>query len=225
MTAVRPPPLALSSFWRPARRPRLVLDAASVRDWTGRERWPADRRVAVHADPWSLGIRRVRRAIGEGGAREPGLPDALGQLDRLTRAADGRHELASLTFAEGADFLGFATLGRRLLVERERVAYELDLMYLWVTPARRGEGLGAALAAAVGITAREDYRALAHAAQRPLPVSTRLFADFLSARGAAVGRRVMRALTEAGLRFVSETSGVDVTLRLAPPRLVDEAAA
>jgi GNAT superfamily N-acetyltransferase len=215
---------ALSTFWRPSRRSPLLLDAAAIRDWTGQQNWPAGRRVAVHADPWELGIRQVRRAIAEAGA-EPRLPNPLDQLDRLSRAADGRHERASLTLAEDGEFLGFATLGRRLRGERERIAYELDLMYLWVVPRRRGEGLGAALAAAVGVTAHEDYRALAEGTRRPLAVATLLFADFVTPRGASVGRRTVRALTEGGLGFVAEAACVDVTLRLAPPRLVEEAAA
>jgi GNAT superfamily N-acetyltransferase len=216
--------LALSTFWRAARRPPLLLDAAAIHDWTGRDRWPAGRQVAVHADPWSLGIRQVRRVLAEQGG-EPRLPHPLDQLERLTRLPDGSHERASLTLAEGDEFLGFATLARRLLAESDRVAYELDLMYLWIVPERRGEGLGSALAAAVGVTAREDYRAVARGAAGPLAVSTLLFADFLTPRGEAVGRRVVRALTEGGLGFVGDHAGVDMTLRLAPPRLVEEAAA
>jgi GNAT superfamily N-acetyltransferase len=221
--------LALSTYWRAARRPPLLLDEAAIRDWTGRDRWPTGRRVAVHADPWSLGIRQIRRALAERGG-EPRLPHPLDQLERLTRLADGSHERASLTLADGDEFLGFATLARRLLAEPahatpDRAAYELDLMYLWVVPERRGEGLGSALAAAVGVTAREDYRALARGAAGPLAVATLLFADFLTPRGAAVGRRVVRALTEGGLGFVADHAGIDMTLRLAPPRLVEEAAA
>jgi GNAT superfamily N-acetyltransferase len=183
------------------------------------------RRVDIFADPWCFGIRRARRVIVDAGVREPGLPNALEQIDRLDRAADGAHERMSVSLAAEGEFLGFATLGRRLRAEPDRVLYELDLMYLWVRPPHRGQGLGAAFAAAVGITALEDYRALARGARSVLPVSTLLFADFLSERGAAAGRKVVRALTEAGLAFVSETSRADVTLRLAPPRLVEDVAA
>jgi GNAT superfamily N-acetyltransferase len=177
-------------FWHASRRAELRLTGATVRTWTGHETWPTGRAVVIHADPWRLGIRKVRQAIAAAGSPDAGLPNPLDQLDRLARAADGSHERASLTLADDRRaFLGFATLGRRVLPRRDRIDYELDLMFLWVHPAARGQGLGAALAAAIGMTSLADYRAMAVRTAAPLPVATLLFADFLTPSGAATGRR------------------------------------
>jgi GNAT superfamily N-acetyltransferase len=225
----------LSTIWHARRRSGFLLDGGRVRAWTGHESWPEGRRVAVHADPWQFGIRQVRREITAArlAAGESGRPNPLDQLDRLTRLDDGQFESTTLTLAEadggdGQRFLGFAALARRLrravggiLRQHERTVYEIDLMFLWVQPECRRQGLGAALASMVGITALEDYRSIAGGRERNLlPVSTLLFADFLTAGGAAVGRLTMHALVEAGLAFVTETAGADMTLRLKPPRLV-----
>jgi GNAT superfamily N-acetyltransferase len=217
-----------------------MLDGGRVRAWTGHDSWPEGRQVAVHADPWQFGIRHVRREIAAArlASGETGRPDPLDQLDRLTRLDGGQFEGTTLTLAEAGvgdgsrdRFLGFATVARRLgraaetPRRHERTVYEIDLMFLWVQPEYRRQGLGAALASAIGITALEDYRSIAGSRGRKtlLPVSTLLFADFLTAGGAAVGRLTMHALVEAGLAFVAETTGADVTLRLKPPRLVTAA--
>jgi len=228
----------LSTIWHARRRSGFLLDGGRVRALTGHDSWPDGRRVAVHADPWQFGIRHVRREIAAArlASGESGRPDPLDQLDRLTRLDGGQFESTTLTLGEtgsagrGDRFLGFATLARRLRRaaaaagtprRHERTVYEIDLMFLWVQPECRRQGLGAALASAIGITALEDYRSIAGGRDGgTLPVSTLLFADFLTAGGAAVGRLTMHALVEAGLAFVAETAGADVTLRLKPPRLV-----